>query len=69
MVSRVAGRLRLVVDSLKIYVSFAKETYMCGVSCCYYGVALISRLLQKYKSLLQNIVSFIGLFCKRDLSF
>jgi len=23
----------------------------------------------KYKSLLQNIVSFIGLFCKRDLSF
>ena len=22
-----------------------------------------------YRSLLQNIVSFIGLFCKRDLSF
>jgi len=33
----------------------------------YYGVALISRLLQNYVSLLQNIVSFIGLFCKRDL--
>ena len=31
-----------------------------------YGVATISRLL-KMKSLLQNIVSLIGLFCKRDL--
>jgi len=26
-------------------------------------------LLALHKSLLQNIVSFIGLFCKRDLSF
>ena len=24
---------------------------------------------QYYRSLLQNIISFIGLFCKRDLSF
>jgi len=32
-----------------------------------YGVATISRLLKR--SLLQNIISFIGLFCKRDLSF
>jgi len=29
------------------------------------GVATISR--QNCRSLLQNIVSFIGLFCKRDL--
>jgi len=32
-----------------------------------YGVATISRLLEIVGSLLQNIVSFIGLFCKRDL--
>jgi len=31
-----------------------------------HGVATISRLL-KIMSLLQNTVSFIGLFCKRDL--
>jgi len=31
------------------------------------GVATISRLLKNYRSLLQNIVSFIGLLCKRDL--
>ena len=30
------------------------------------GVATISRLLKFSKSLLQNIVSFIGLFCERD---
>ena len=29
----------------------------------YYGVAMISRLLQTVGSLLQNTVSFIGLFC------
>jgi len=34
-----------------------------------YVVAMISRLLENSRSLLQNIVSFIGLFCKRDLSF
>jgi len=34
---------------------------------CTYGVATMSRLLKNYLSLLQNIVSFIGLFCKRDL--
>jgi len=34
---------------------------------CTYGVATISSLLKNYWSLLQNIVSFIGLFCKRDL--
>jgi len=33
-----------------------------------YRVATISRLLNS-RSLLQNIVSFIGLFCKRDLEF
>jgi len=38
---------------------------MCVI--CRYGVATISRLLKKYRSLLQNIVSFIWLFCKRDL--
>jgi len=32
-----------------------------------YGVATFSRLLKNYRSLLQNIVSFIKLFCKRDL--
>jgi len=34
-----------------------------------FGGAMISRLIIKYSSLLQNIVSFIGLFCKRDLCF
>jgi len=32
-----------------------------------YGVATISRLLKKYVSLLQNTLSFVGLFVKRDL--
>jgi len=32
-----------------------------------YGVARVSRIKLYYRSLLQNIVSFIGLFCKRDL--
>jgi len=32
-----------------------------------YGVAMIRRLLKNSRSLLQNIVSFIGPFCKRDL--
>jgi len=41
-----------------------------AVCCAFvYGVATISRLLKIIKSLLQNIVSFIRLFCKRDLSF
>jgi len=35
----------------------------------HYGVATISSLLKIIGSLLQNIVSFIGFFCKRDLSF
>ena len=30
-------------------------------------VATISRLLENHRSLSQNIVSFIGLFCKRYL--
>ena len=34
-----------------------------------YGVATISRLLQNYRSLLQNKVSGIGLLCKRDIQF
>jgi len=34
-----------------------------------YGVATISRLLKNYRSLLQNIVSFIGLFCKETNHF
>jgi len=33
-----------------------------------YGVTMISRLL-KIIGLLQNIVSFIRLFCKRNLQF
>jgi len=37
---------------------------------CIYGVPIMSRLLQIIDDiLLQNIVSFIGLFCKRDLLF
>ena len=32
----------------------------------FYGVATISRLLE-ILGLLQNIISFIGLFCKRNL--
>jgi len=32
-----------------------------------YGVATNSRLLKNYRSRLQNIICFIGLFCKRDL--
>ena len=31
------------------------------------GVATISRLLKIIGLFLQNIVSFIGLFCKRDI--
>jgi len=43
------------------------DTSIHGYICiCTYGVATISRLL-KIIGLLQNIVSFIGLFCKRDL--
>jgi len=34
-----------------------------------YGVAMISRLLKMIGFLLQNIVSFIGLVCKRALCF
>ena len=37
-----------------------------------YGVATMSRLLkiaENYGSLLQSIVSFVGLFCKRDFWF
>ena len=34
-----------------------------------YGVATISRLLKFVGLFLQNIVSLIGLFCKRDLYF
>jgi len=32
-----------------------------------YGVATMSRLLKIVGLFLQNIVSFVGLFCKRDL--
>jgi len=34
-----------------------------------YGVATSSRLLKIIGLFLQNIVSFIGLFCKKDLDF
>jgi len=34
-----------------------------------YGVATTRRLLKMIRSLLQNIVCFIDLFCKRDLPF
>ena len=46
--------------------------YRIGLVCSAFpqhAAALISRLLKNYRSLLQKIVSFIGLFCKRDLSF
>ena len=32
-----------------------------------YGVTTISSVLENYRSILQNIVYFIGLHCKRDL--
>jgi len=41
-------------------------SHTCTFAFFCYGVATISRLL-KIVGLLQNIVSFIGLFCKRDL--
>ena len=66
------GWLRL-VGSLKLQVSFAKEPYkrdhilqkrpiicMCVCECITHTTSC---------SLLQNIVTFIGLFCKRDLEF
>ena len=34
-----------------------------------FSLTLTLPLLRTYRSLLQNIVSLIGLFCKRDLSF
>jgi len=34
-----------------------------------YVVATMNRLLKQFRSLLQNIVSFVGLFCRRDLLF
>ena len=40
---------------------------VCRSVCVSYGVAAVSRIDKIYWSLLQNIVSFIGLFCKRDL--
>jgi len=43
-----------------------KETLYCKRDYKEYGVAKISRLL-KIVGLLQNIVSFIGLFCQRVL--
>ena len=45
----------IVYRSINIYIQIYK-----------YGVATISMLLKLYVSL-QNIVSFVGLFCKRDL--
>jgi len=64
----------------RFWVSFGKDAGLLWQSCwdsfeCRwdsvdsdYGVATISGLLQII-CLLQNIISFIGLFCKRDLSF
>jgi len=44
--------------------------YLHVYTCIYvYGVATISRLLKIDRSLLPNILSFTGLFCKRDISF
>jgi len=48
-----------------------KDVCVCVQECVclceemWYGVATISRLLKM--SLLQNIVSFVGLFCERNL--
>ena len=67
-----------VVGSLKLYISFAKEPYkrddilqknpiflrrLLIVATPY---AHVVHIICDYRSLLQNIVSFIGLFCKRD---
>ena len=46
-----------------------QELVMKAMDLNMYGVATISRLLQIIGLFLQNIVSFTGLFFKRDLSF
>jgi len=42
-----------------------RQQFYCSL--IYYGLATISRLLKTISLFLQNIVFFIGLFCKRDL--
>ena len=53
-----------------MYVAFAQKVGKASISITlefYYEVATISRLLKIMGLILQNMVSFIGLFCKRDL--
>jgi len=55
----------------------ARHSYVSLHLCVFDGHSCVLRLITRvcmeapsnYRSLLQNIVSFIGLFCKRDLSF
>jgi len=65
------GFTRLVWGRSKCPPSFLIQSDLCIVCCVLFVEALTFNLVAGipgfYRSLLQNIVSFIGLFCKRDL--
>ena len=52
-----------------ICVALLSYTRICLSSCMGSFAEYILFYFQKYRSLLQNIVSFTGIFCKRDLHF
>ena len=61
-----------IIANIGMYTYMYIYTYTCmycDITDVYYShlQATISRLLNNHMSLLQNIVSFIGLYCKRDL--
>ena len=64
------GDLGLFCRSLVRAVGLIREallSYTCVGAGLVYGVAAISGILKNYRSLLQNIICCIWLFCKRDL--
>jgi len=50
-----------------LYLCICVSVYVFICVCECYGVASTSRLLKHFRFLLQNIVSFIGPFCKTEL--
>ena len=59
-----SGVIRLIYTQYDSFIWMSRITYACEICFTYINLGR-----KKYRSLLQNIVSFIGLFCDRDLKF
>jgi len=63
--NRDLSKVVYIYEKRRIYVNLGHHVR--NVVSCLLGSGMCTARSRKYRSLFQNIVSFIGLFCKRDL--